>query len=377
MSSDALLELIYDGVTDDAAWTAALAMIAGSVRACGAGLGVQDMKTHEFWAVAESDIDTSMHETYQRLAPENRIWQEIGRARRPLADQMVIPKTEFLRSALHAEWFVPQGFHSVMAAPVMARGSHCGVVVTFGSEQRGDFDDADLDRLAHLARHLSRALGLRLDRARLAAEFGTGNQALDELTEGVLLLDGKYRLQYANSAGRTILNRRVGILVREDRLVCRNSHDHNELQKTLLLVSTTGGAPSEGWVVVHRQERNPLLVQVTKLRGAEPRYVFAGAEIMVRITDPDRRHLPAPALLRQLLNVTLSEARAVLATALTDTQEEAAAQLGVAKTTLRTQLQHVYQQLGVRERSGLLRLLGQYGFAVGQLLKNERHHPQG
>ena len=109
------------------------------LRSTGAGLGVQNMVTHEVWAVAQSGIDPDLHGTYERLAPGNRIWQAISRAGRPLADQMVMPKPEFLRSALHAEYFVPQGFRSVMAAPVLANGSHCGVMVAFGSRQRGDF----------------------------------------------------------------------------------------------------------------------------------------------------------------------------------------------------------------------------------------------
>lgn len=87
-----LIQLIYDGVTDESAWTVALAMIADTMRATGAGLGVQNMVTHEFWAVAQSGIDTAMHGTYERLAPENRIWQAISRAGRPMADQMVMPK---------------------------------------------------------------------------------------------------------------------------------------------------------------------------------------------------------------------------------------------------------------------------------------------
>src|SRR5262249_5648948 len=102
----ALIQLIYDGILDDAAWSAALAMIAQTVRAVGVGLGVQDMETHAFWAVAQSGIDNSLSETYQRLASENQIWQTISRAGRPMADQMVMPKREFVRTALHAEWFV-------------------------------------------------------------------------------------------------------------------------------------------------------------------------------------------------------------------------------------------------------------------------------
>jgi len=55
-----LIQLIYDGVLDDAAWTAAPAMVADTVRSAGAGPGVQDTTTHEFSAVAQSGAEVSV-----------------------------------------------------------------------------------------------------------------------------------------------------------------------------------------------------------------------------------------------------------------------------------------------------------------------------
>jgi hypothetical protein len=55
-----LIQLIYDDVLDDAARTAALAMVADTVRSAGARLGVQAMTTHEFWAVAQSGAEVAV-----------------------------------------------------------------------------------------------------------------------------------------------------------------------------------------------------------------------------------------------------------------------------------------------------------------------------
>jgi DNA-binding CsgD family transcriptional regulator len=87
-----------------------------------------------------------------------------------------------------------------------------------------------------------------------------------------------------------------------------------------------------------------------------------GIAVVVRIKDPDRDRSPTPALLRRLLGLTLGEARAVLAVSRTQSQEEAARQAGVARTTLRTQLHHAYEKLGLHERADLLRLFASYGF---------------
>jgi len=114
-----LIKLIYEGVGDDAAWNDALATVAELVRAAGAGLGIQDMRTHEFRSLGYFGIDGSLNPTYWRLAPSNRIWQEIAVRREALTDQMVVRKPEFMRTELYADWFAPQRFHSVMAAPTL------------------------------------------------------------------------------------------------------------------------------------------------------------------------------------------------------------------------------------------------------------------
>jgi len=67
-----LIALIYEGVIDGEVWQELLALLGYRLNAAGTGLGLQDMATHEFRAVAEAGIDRGLHETYRRLAPENR-----------------------------------------------------------------------------------------------------------------------------------------------------------------------------------------------------------------------------------------------------------------------------------------------------------------
>jgi hypothetical protein len=111
--SERLVGLSYEGVTNEEVWQEFLAVLGDRLNAVGTGLGRQDMATHEFRVVAEAGIDRGLHETYRRLAPKNRIWQAIGRAGRPIADWMVMPKSELVDSPLYTEWFAPQGFHGV------------------------------------------------------------------------------------------------------------------------------------------------------------------------------------------------------------------------------------------------------------------------
>jgi hypothetical protein len=185
VDAEQLIKLIYDGVGDEAAWSDALAKVAELVRAAGVGLGIQDMKTHEFRGLGDVGIDKSLTPTYRRLAPGNRIWQEVAARKQALTDQMVVRKPEYMRTELYADWFAPQRFHSVMAAPTLFENDASAVIVAFGDRPRGDFEATDLNEAQRFAGHFGAALRFRFAQERTAAELAAANFVLDELPDAV------------------------------------------------------------------------------------------------------------------------------------------------------------------------------------------------
>jgi PAS domain-containing protein len=357
-----LIELIYEGVTNGEVWKELLIRLADGLNAAGAGLGLQDMATHTFWAVADSGIDQGLHETYARLAPENRIWQAIGRSGRPMADWMVMPKSELMRSPLYDEWFAPQGFHGVMAAPVLARQTLSGVVVAFCSKRRREFAESDLDLLAGFAPHLGRAIWLRLERERFLADLRADRQLLDEMDDAILLLDGELQVIHANPAAARLLDRGEGLGLRHRRLVARRPDDDARLQAVLRPAPRLGQRVPEDFAIVRRRERRPLLVKATPLAPPTAQNPLPGAAWAVKISDPERRRQPDPLILQRLFGLTAAEAAIVLEMLPPRSEDEAARRRGIAKSTLRTQLHAAYGKLGVNGRDELVYLLASYGF---------------
>jgi PAS domain-containing protein len=359
---DRPIALIYEGVSDEEAWEELLTLLAERLNAAGTGLGLQDMATHAFRAVAEVGIDRGLHETYVRLAPENRIWQAIGRARRPMGDWMVMPKPELVGSPLYAEWFAPQGFHGVMAAPILARASVSGVVVAFCGKRHGDFAEGDLDLLAGFAPHLGRALWLRLERERFLAELNANRQILDDSDDAVLLLDNELQVIHANAAATAVLDRGDGLRLRHRRLAARHPDDDSRLQAVLHPVPRFAQRPPEDFAVVRRPERRPLLVKATSLGPPGTNGPLPRAGWVVRISDPERRRKPDPAVLQRLFGLTPAEAAVVSEMLPPRSEDEAARHRGVARATFRAQLHTAYGKLGVNGRDELVHLLASYGF---------------
>ena len=203
---DALVGLIYDGVMDDAPWSLALAQVAEFIGAVGVGLGMQDMQTHEFRSLGAAGISAELNPTYRRLAPDNRIWQEIGRRREPLTDRMVMPKGRPRSNRALRRLVQAQDFHSVMAFPALFKDNACAVVVAFRSRAAGDFEAEAPGQARSLRRpfraRARRANGPRTDFERLAA----ANFLLDEGRDAILLIDREARPVHANAAARAMLD---------------------------------------------------------------------------------------------------------------------------------------------------------------------------
>ena len=189
IDDERVIQLIYDGAQDDASWSLALTNVAERLGAVGVGLGIQDMKTHRFRSLGQVGIDGSLNPTYQRLARSNKIWQEIAARKQALADHMVVAKSDFVRTELYADWFAPQRFHSVMAAPTLFESDASAVLVAFRDSARGDFELTDLAQAERFAGHFRVALRFRLAQERTAAELATVNFILDELPDAIFLVD--------------------------------------------------------------------------------------------------------------------------------------------------------------------------------------------
>ena len=284
---DKLIGLIYDGVNDDAPWNLALARVANAVGAVGVGLGMQDMQTHDFRSLGAVGIDPALDPTYQRLAPGNRIWQEIGRRREPLTDQMVMPKADLVRTELFADWFRPQDFYSVMAFPTLFKESASAVLVAFRSPSLGDFEADDLTKLGRFAGHFGRALGIRLDREQTADELAAAKLTLDSSRDAILLVDRGLRLIHANAAARAMLDAGGAIRSHQGRLELCDPGTHAKLARM------TAGARG-GEFRLTEPGRTQLIV---RLHPCPEGFAVTGAGHMtVRITDPSgQRERPTPA----------------------------------------------------------------------------------
>ena len=356
--ADRLVGLIYEGIAADFHWGAVLEQVAGFVGAVGVGLGMQDMESHQFRGLASRGIDLDLSDRYQRLAPTNKIWIEIGRRHQPLTDRMVMPKAAFLRSELYADWFKPHGFRGVMAAPALFKNKASVVLVTFRDKGREDFERADLKKISGLAYHFGRALSMRADREQTEQELVAAKTVLDEIPDAILFVDRMVRLKYANKAGRTTLEK--GTVIRRllnGRLEIR---DQRADQLLAALISEAQG----GELRLSGLGRFVIRVQPC-MRGA------GGSDngiTIIRIIDLGRNgEPPTAARVRECLGLSLRQSEIISELARGGTEATVAQKLGVKESTVHEHIRRVYDKLELGSRAELIALLARVNFDITSL----------
>jgi len=353
--SDRLIGLIYDGVTDETSWHLALKRLAEVHSAAGIGLGMLDMRTHAFRNLGTFGIDPDMNKTYRRLAPEDAIWREVGRRRRPLKDTMLRPKAVFLGTE-YADW----NFYSVMAFPALFRESLSAVVVAFRNRSLGDFAAEDLERLGHFAKHFGRALAIRLDREQSEQQLAATNLLLDEIEAAILLVDGDLLLCHANAAARGILETGGAIRSQSRRLELRDPRTHAKLAQM-------AAGRHSGELRLSGPGSKGLIVQ---LHACAHGFAMGTGAMTVRIIDPSGRgERPTPARLRARLGLTQRQAEAIVELAGGATEKDAAERLGLGMLTLHTHVRRAYDRLDLRSRAELVSLLARHGFETARNTK--------
>jgi DNA-binding CsgD family transcriptional regulator/PAS domain-containing protein len=226
---------------------------------------------------------------------------------------------------------------------------------------RPEYSDLELETIGKFGRHVEKSL--RLSIRLLDAELikvGLGN-ALARIGMGVFTLDSLGRVVFANPAGEHLMG--DGITVLNDRLYVGDSTEGAALESAIKGIISS--APSDiGYdsrpILVRRQKVDrPLAVYVLPVAasGKLTEEFLTQARAIVLIIDPQTDEPADPTLVRDVLGLTLAEARVAALIGAGLPPREAAKRLGIAEETARTALKRVFSKVGVSRQSELAALL--------------------
>ena len=197
---------------------------------------------------------------------------------------------------------------------------------------------------------------------RLRARLRAAETALDHVRSAVFVLDAGAMVQFANRPARALLDDADGLCLLGGKLCAVVNGDGARLRELIAAAALGSARASAQAGQVHampirrRPDGLPLLTAaVPAAAGARLR------EVLLFVADPAAQRCAAAELLRDALVLTDREASVALAAVRLGSLPAAAAELGIALTTARSHLQHVFDKTGTRNQVALAQLLAALG----------------
>lgn len=356
-------EQLYEAAADSDAWTSAINALTGVLNADHALLIVSENATGN--ALVTASIGMRLTDFERFLSPEARRSSEFFIRALPAGKAVkssdVISDRALERSEFYNEYVRPlDGFYSVTARQQSSALSTA--IAACRPRRSGDFGSAAASAMQMVLPHLATAVKLR-HRLQLAEHRCAQVAAvLDQLHDGIIVVDADARIVFANPAGESFLNAGSGLCLSGHRLAAVHPATNETLQRLIGQSTCRAIARQAGdsLHIVRGEKRSPIhaFVSPFKVRDDDmpPRDPGEGLAIIV-LTDPEKARMADKDRWRRQFGLTTAEANFALEIVKGDGRQASAERLGISVATARTHLSHIFEKTGTRRQAALVRLL--------------------
>ena len=367
LEPDAVIERIYDTVSNSAAWADALDETARFLEADAMLLVYGNLAAGGPNVVEATGFKTDVLDQFARthLKDDAMIRESMsGPAGVIISSGVGSLRKSFHKTAFYRRLLWPCELRHFAGTAVINTPKAYASLWMSRTEKTGEFVARDLRPFAKLVPHFGRAMAVhhRLRQAEMRVDLATG--AFDRVAVGVVLLDVGGAPILANREAERIAARQDGFVLSDRNLTAERPRDSLRLRKVISQVGRyaspdePAGRVSGGAVRISRSSgRSDYHVVVMPLpRRCQPRD-GSGAVAVLFITDPEKNQSPVGFLFGDLYGLTDAEARLVHLLLEGRGLTAAAEQLGLSRNTVHSQLASVFQKTGTRRQGELLSLL--------------------
>lgn len=360
---DRVLDLIYDAAAENDLWPNALTAIADLTNSQGGILFGQSFTAQKIYFDFNGRLDEACNRAYQERHMRNP-WsaymenQPVGRLVH--ADE-AIEVAELRKSEFYDEVLRPQDIaHNAMMA-LAAKEDFRAAFNMCRSARHGPHEPDEQRLLEFLSPHLCRAvtLGFRID-GYLAMQHAAFD-VLEQLSDGVIVLDRRLRVSFANGAARRCAS---DGLLRLQPAIATHSIAHSQRLADLIRAAQQGAAGGT-MSLPHHVDGRLLTILVTSIRSKDlGRLSDVGvknAVVLLFVIDPlNRRSMPLVQIM-DAYGLTPAEARVALAASSGNTIVETARLLNLSPNTIKTHLRRVFAKTATARQAELAGLITAVG----------------
>ena len=359
-----LVGLIYDAALDSELWPVFLEKFSNVFGASGAVFYLENLDHHRVDFITSARIDSSALQLYGEHYAAQDIWVQQAMSLPPgtvVSSPMLLPNDKFIRSEFYNDFLQREDIFHLCSAIVEHKQSSWAAVSLYRPRPSEDFGADERKKFELIVPHLQRAVQIHKQFATLDSKRDLSEQVLDNLSIGIILLDGGGQIIAMNRNAEEIVARNDGLMAGRTCLHTATRQQTDELRKLILEAAQTGagrGMGAGGAMVVSRPSTNrPLSVLVMPLRS---RVLGWGTELPVValfFTDPERNpELPVEALSR-LYGLTPAEARLAASFVKTTSLKKSAEVLGITEGTARQYLKRIFQKTDTKSQVELMKLM--------------------
>jgi DNA-binding CsgD family transcriptional regulator/PAS domain-containing protein len=353
---------IYDAATDPDRWPLALQAIADVTA---------DVGTVLMWRRGDGGFGTIVSPALEKAQADYAAlwWRRDIRAFRGaelayafpedgVTDRDIVTEDEIRDHPIYTDFLVPHGLGWFAAANVAPDPKVYVVISVQRRHDRPWFTGDEVHLVSKLGRHVEQSL--RLSMRLIDAEVSRDGlaAALAAMKIGLFGLDSLGRITHLNAAGRALLGN--GLSVENDRLAPRDRAAHTEFEEKFEAargdLATTG---PKTMILKTGDGADPLLLHFLPVSGRDAidDAFLAATRVLVLVSRIGRNEPVDPTILRDLMGLTLAEARVATLVGSGLAPKTAAGRLGITEETTRTVLKRVFSKTGVSRQSELVALL--------------------
>jgi DNA-binding CsgD family transcriptional regulator len=356
---------IYDAVLDRTLWPSVIEKTCHYVGGQSGALVALGPTRSEAQFHFEWGTDPEFVESYQRtygllnpLHVPTLMQAKVGSV---LATTDIVPHDEILACRFYKEWLTPQGIVDAISATFEKSALSYSMLSIHRGKRDGMVDDATRRRMRLVAPHFQRAVGIgriidlhKFEAAALA-------DSLDGLAAATILVDGSGRIVHANAAGDAMLARGAVLRAAGGKLTANDPQTDRTLHETFMNAETGAAAIGAG-VPLRGLDGDRWVAHVLPLTASARRKTrlnySAAAAVFVRKATLEPAH-PFETI-ADVYKLTTAEMRVLMGVVQIGGVPEIVPVLGIAETTVKTHLRHVFEKTSTKRQADLVKLVAGY-----------------
>jgi DNA-binding CsgD family transcriptional regulator len=350
-----LIESLFAGVAEDPPWLGFLRRLETALPCAYATIVLRQPSAGDAGTMIAPGGDTEGSRTYREKyydqSPLTLLEDGVAQTLHALHSE-----AELQAMAWYRDVILGFGTHDLIAVNI--RDPASGMTLRLRGARRTDapmFGESERAWLQRLVPALKGALALYAERVTRSVQIELHELAAGHLGVGTAILNEQAELIHANGLFQSILAAGDGLVQRGRRLGCCAADGDAAFQAAVRRVLDQGVGQH---VIVRRQDdRLPWSVLVEPVRAGVKSDAGARPAVLLLLRGPSPAAGTPATLLRDLFGLTPAEAKLAMRLAGGDSLNDAAVALGVARNTVRAQLQAIFSKTGVARQADLVRLL--------------------